>query len=110
MDAKVMKCGHSANAVDGEGNPCCAICAGIDPRAYEVDDTYIQDPKRKARCTYYGKNVGNTKYGYNECSECAEQEDNKCHCEKLSSPDLAFFTSHPDKEFDEFYCGCHSWN
>ncbi len=33
-----------------------------------------------------------------------------CSCERPSSPLLPFFKHHEDRERDEFYCGCHSWN
>lgn len=71
---------------------------------------------RMARCTYYGKGplYRFKKYACCECSACRKRMgDNetypKCECSTESKPDLAFFKAHPDREFDEYYCGCMSW-
>ena len=32
------------------------------------------------------------------------------HRPVASSPHLAFFRCHPDKEHDEYYCGCYGWD
>lgn len=81
----MMKCGHAANAVDKDGNPCCAICAGFTPNAFIVDDSAPDLTGRKAKCCYCGK-------------------------ERESSPELPFFEYKPDKEYDKFYCGCWGWD
>ena len=97
----MMKCGHAANATDGNGKQCCVICAP-DPSAYEFAE--IDLTGRKARCEYYGQTIG----GRGSCDypERARSEDRVCHCEADSNSNLPFFSSHPNKEFDEFYCGC----
>lgn len=81
----MMKCGHAANAVDKDGNPCCAICAGSTPDAFVVEDKEIDLTGRKARCLY-------------------------CGSLKDSSPDLPFFEYRPDRKFDGFYDGCKGWD
>lgn len=83
--AIMMKCGHSANAVNEHGKPSCAICAGLTPNADIVDDTPLDLSKRKAKCS-------------------------DCGTIKQSSTDLAFFGHKPDREYDSFYCGCRGWN
>lgn len=66
---------------------------------------------RTARCSYYGcKYVLQVRYQSCECEECKKNADERCHCERPSSEELAFFRHKPDEEFDEFYCGCKSWN
>ena len=47
----LMKCGHSANALDSDGQPCCAICAGVHPEAYVVEDKPPDLKGRLAQCT-----------------------------------------------------------
>lgn len=86
-----LKCGHFANATDNEGNPACAIHAGI-------TDTSVADKQpdltgRKAKCTYKLGRSG--------------KED---HAPVESSPDLAFFQYKPGEIFDEYYCGCWGWD
>jgi hypothetical protein len=80
----MMKCGHAANATT-EGKPCCVICAGIVPGAYEIAEAQPDLSGRKAKCCY--------------CSSLAD-----------SSSDLAFFAHTPDKATDNYYCGCLGWN
>ena len=80
-NVKMMACGHSPNAVDGNGNPCCVICDCHIVRELDVSVLY----NRKAKC-----------------SECGRVVD--------SSADLAFFKCRPDCEYDEFYDGCNGWD
>lgn len=83
----MMKCGHAANAVrTGTNEPICVICIGIHPGADQVDDNPPNLTGRKACCAY-GK-----------------------HAIVDSTPNLAFFEHKPDKEMDEYYCGCHGWD
>ena len=81
----MMKCGHAANAVDRNGNPCCAICAGFTPNAFIVDEKQIDLTGRKAICSY-------------------------CNTIVDSSLNLPFFEYRPDKEYDSFYDGCWGWD
>ncbi len=69
------------------------------------DKPYKRDMKRKARCSYYGHDVKTGSYNANCCTTC--KVGMKCQCEQDSSPSLWFFKSKPDKEYDEFYCGCY---
>jgi hypothetical protein len=80
----MMKCGHTANAVTKENQPCCVICAGIIPGAYEVADT-PDLTGRTARCLY-------------------------CAAERSSALNLPFFKHNPAAEHDEFYSGCRGWD
>ncbi len=81
----LMQCGHSANAVDENNKPCCAICAGIHSLAAK---TVVKIPKglkkRSAICVYCG------------------------HMSR-SSTNLPFFEYRPSKEKDSFYCGCRGF-
>jgi hypothetical protein len=107
MKIPMMKCGHSANAEDGHGNPACAICAPYPP-AYQVWENPPDMSERMARCTYYGKPTRKS-----ECDACdhnGTKEPHVCQCERPSSTELAFFEYKPECKFDNFYCGCHSWD
>ncbi len=85
MTVKVvmMKCGHAANAVDGNGNPVCAICYGIKSAGREV----VETPDLTGRTA--------------KCSCCPKTVE--------STMDLPFFSHHAKAEFDGFYCGCRGW-
>lgn len=102
----LMKCGHSANAIDEDGNPMCVICWMPDTTDWkEVIDTPDLST-RTARCAYYGRKISLN----NECDMCMESPDGLCHCEQPSNTDLAFFEYEPEEEYDKYYCGCHSWD
>ena len=45
-----MKCGHAANSTCN-GEPSCAICAGLDPNAYIIDENPPDLTGRIARCS-----------------------------------------------------------
>ena len=104
----MMKCGHAAQGThhlpDGTDEPCCIICFGIHPGANVIDDAPPSLEGRMARCSYYGKPPRR-----NECDKC--RSGGTCQCERPSDPErLAFFQHHPDRQYDEFYCGCHGWD
>lgn len=83
----MLACGHAANATDSEGNPCCVICVGIHAGA----TTIVASPDlagRDARCTYFST----------------------CRSQLPSNLKLAFFEFRPDRDFDEYYCGCKGWD
>lgn len=82
--AVLMKCGHSSNATR-DGKPCCVICAGIIPGAYEIAEIQPDLTGRKAKCASCGKT-------------------------KDSSINLPFFEYRPNCEFDDFYDGCRGWD
>lgn len=94
MSAPMMKCGHAANATR-EGQPVCVICFGIVPGADVVDDSPPDLTGRFAICSY----VRDASLGHS--GKYAGRKD-----PVPSSPKLAFFQHHPDREFDEYYCGC----
>lgn len=87
MAHPMMACGHAANATDAEGKPVCAICIGIVEGADVIAETPNLDG-RMARCSYYYT----------------------CKHERTSNINLPFFSHRPDKEHDEYYCGCHGWD
>lgn len=86
----MMKCGHAANSIltlpDGTKIPACVICAGIDPGAAVIDDTPPSFEGRTARCSYGP------------------------HHDVPSSSALAFFSHRPDRQYDDYYCGCKGWD
>lgn len=98
----MLACGHSGfashrNAHDGlkESHPTCII----DNCCQVVNSPDLTG--RIAHCTYFGKEAYKS-----ECDNCPSI----CSHEKPSDIALAFFKQHPEEAFDEFYCGCHSWN
>ena len=103
MNNPMMKCGHAANSTSN-GRPACVICAP-NPKAYQIDDNPPLLEGRMARCSYYGKRPSGRNH---EGDNCKRGE--ICKCEKPSNSNLAFFTGHPDKDYDEFYCGCWGWD
>lgn len=86
----MMKCGHSANAVDGNQNPCCVICFGH-PNSWdkEIDDNPPDFTGRVAKCAYWRGGCGST---------------------APSNAGLAFFQAGNGVNPDEYYCGCHGWD
>lgn len=83
-----MKCGHVSNAFIGNTNkPCCAICAP-DPEAFVIDHEVFENKGlkgRKAKCRW--------------CNKTTE-----------SNWRLPFFKYRPDKDYDDYYCGCGGWD
>jgi len=80
-----MACGHVANAKLDNGDPCCIICYGIHPGAGQV----VEPPDltgREAKCYYCGKIVSSM------------------------NGRIQFFNHLPEKDYDEFYCGCKGWD
>ena len=53
----LMKCGHTANATDSKGNPCCVICSGIDVGAVIVENSPPDISGRTAKCLQCKKEV-----------------------------------------------------
>lgn len=80
----LMQCGHSAQGKNHLGQPCCVICYGIKPGAL-IPAPEMNLQGRKARCSY------------------------GVHADTESSINLPFFRYWPDRDMDEYYCGCHGW-
>lgn len=92
----LMKCGHTAQGTDGDGNPACVICALVDPRSRIVETERPSLEGRRAFCCYK-EGRGNSRP--------------KAHTEGVSSDyGLAFFEYRPDQDTDFFYCGCWGWD
>lgn len=78
-------CGCTANAVrtgpyEKPARPVCSI-HGCD----EIDPNPPSLAGRVMRCSYGG-------------------------AEKPSDPEAAFFRHHPERDADEYYCGCYGWD
>lgn len=84
-DTPLMKCGHSANAKDKDGNPVCVICVGLDAGATVVDEAPPSLEGREAKC-------------------------GQCGHRRPSEFNLPFFEHNPNHETDGYYCGCRGWN
>ena len=108
----MMKCGCAAMAT-------CSSRAGVDydppipaciiHECYEV----VEAPDlsgRTAKCSYYGRLKPRHRYANDECNYGC-QGNISCKCGTVpSSMGLAFFSHHPDKPQDKFYCGCFGWD
>jgi hypothetical protein len=103
--AVLMACGHTAQSigtrtVNGEkvSGPACVICAGIgsNEKAWTVAEDQPDLTGRLAFCSYRAGRGGVVP---------------KCHETGVPSRvGLAFFSHHPDREHDEYYCGCWGWD
>lgn len=116
----LMKCGHSANALDEKGNFVCAICLGVGTGATEVASESPNLTGRKARCVcncgkeedssvdlaffeYCGEGSPNAKL----CKHCHVVE--KAHgVEGTTACDN--YEPIGDIGYDKFYCGCRGWD
>lgn len=95
----MMKCGCSSNGAvltsvgveKIDPLPICITHQCTEPMESEPDLT-----GRKARCSYFGKR--------------SIRSGKKCESEVDSSTKLAFFKHCPQKDHDEFYCGCFGWD
>lgn len=107
MTMPMMKCGHTAQGhqINKDGKiPYCLICDCIEQA--EIPNL----AGRTARCSYFGKAKPNRRFANDECNYGC-RGNRVCDCgEQPSEIDLPFFKHHPDKERDEFYCGCFGWD
>jgi hypothetical protein len=81
--AVLLECGCAACAfriVDGNKIPCCGIHDCITP-----SEEMPSLEGREAKCSY-GDRIVESNYN------------------------LAFFRYKPNKEYDEYYCGCYGWD
>ena len=95
MSGVLMKCGHIAQGINAKtGKPTCLICVGLTPDAEIVDDappSLLEG--RMAECCYSHGRDGRP-----------------CKKKVPSSYSLPFFEHRPDKETDQWYCGCWGWD
>lgn len=76
----------------------------------------MSDSERTARCSYYGKKV-ELMPANGSLFDCKESD--RCFCERPSDMKmwsagvkvrLPFYNDKPEREFDDFYCGCQGWS
>lgn len=140
MEMPLMKCGHTAQAINSRTDkPCCVICSGS-PEANIIDDSPLDLSGRFARCSYYTgchsqqsssidlaffeyRGEG-SKYAEKECHICGyHSKDWKPNpkngkiCYNNSDKPNPYVCINKGKqcvygvfEFDRYYCGCHGWN
>jgi len=126
MTTVMMECGHAANATT-DGEPCCAICAGIDAgwnvvaenppdltgrmaRCYCDRDPVPSDPDRLAFFEYRGEG---SDFATNGCAVCrfskiVHQKVNPATGREGVTDHE--FTPRGPHEFDAYYCGCRGWD
>lgn len=84
MDKPLMVCGHVAQGYrrmdDGSVEYACVICGTLEQA------TTPNLEGRTAKCDY------------------------NCGSETTSSLSLPFFSYHPNKPNDNYYCGCFGWD
>ncbi len=78
-----MACGHTANATNAAGNPCCVVC-WPDPKAAEI----VTAPDLTGR--------------WSKCPACGSVV--------ASDPSLPFFAHRPDREYARHYDGCRGFD
>jgi len=93
IDKYIMSCGCASNALRIVGDERIPACVIHDDAVVvkKVESPTDGLEGRQAKCTY------NNKYG--KCTSITE-----------SSWLLPFFKHRPDKEYDEYYCGCYGWD
>ena len=118
----MMKCGHAANSTHDE-KPACAICAGISPGAYIVDETPPDLTGRIAKCPYtdcdsekpsstnlaFFEYQGEGSHNAQCCKNCGIRHPGE------AAPDHAKhrckgYDPRGDVGYDQYYCGCKGWN
>lgn len=129
VDNVLMRCGHSANAIDANGQPRCVICTA------KVTVPSPDLSGRMAECTYCGKRVPSSVnlpfFEYKgPGSLCAEtkchvcgyytkgiplKNGKLCYC-NTNKPIPSVCINKGKKcvygplEYDEYYCGCRGWD
>ena len=131
-----MACGHAANAVDGHGNPSCAICAGTPAARTEALTPDLTG--RTARCGC-GKEMPSSSPGLaffefrgpgspqaiHSCKHCGYHDvaheaahmetlvhgrDGKRRPTVVEDGRCPGFEARGDWGTDSFYCGCRGWD
>lgn len=126
----LMKCGHTAMAIDGKGNLCCVICD-----CYEIENNLPNLEGRLAKCDCCGntrksslglaffeyRGIG-SKFAENKCHICGYFTKNKPlkngkFCYANSDKPIPNVCINKGKqcvygpyEYDSFYCGCRGWD
>ena len=132
MPSIMMKCGHRAHGVDGNGKPVCVTCVGLDPRAREVEENPPSYEGREARCAYCQlvkpSNADLAFFEYRGPGSTYAAE----HCVCGFGPKAHELREYPDRSrptsnsreyascdtfkargpalYDSFYCGCRGWD
>lgn len=88
MKRYIMKCGHVASVDDYEDKePRCDLCD----------------------CTEVVREVQNNTDGLEDRIALCMGHKGKGYAETPSRWNLPFFQYNPDKDYDEYYCGCWGW-
>jgi hypothetical protein len=123
MTKVMLSCGHAANATDGNGQPSCAICAGLH-QSVPVDAPNLTG--RYARCgcgrtapstldgslAFFEFRGEGSRSALDICRNCSYAENaHKPEVMKRNNAlDCHSFEPHGAFEFDNFYCGCRGWS
>jgi len=123
-----MGCGHAANAVDENGRPACAICAGINPGS---DALVIPPPDltgREARCgcgrtepsstslPFFEFRGEGSRLALDRCKHCGyslvahTQKQTRTQKNVVERGECPGFEPTGAWEFDSFYDGCRGWD
>lgn len=117
MSNPMMKCGHAANAVDSNGNPCCVICASIAESSMVVDDSPPDLTGRTAKCWYCKtEKPSNANLPFFEyCGEGTTRAKSCKHCGIIHPGVKSWskcnnYVPRGDTGVDAYYCGCRGWD
>jgi hypothetical protein len=126
----MMMCGHTANAHNKTGDPCCVICIGIDAGASRVDTRTIILSGRIAKCDCGKTRPSNSDLAFfeyrgpgsrsamNYCKHCGytftvhtqEWYDKEVARGRMFPSRCWTFEPRGDVGHDLFYCGCKGWD
>ena len=121
----MMKCGHVANATDGEGKDICIICSGIREEAKIIDLNPADLKGRIAKCSLCtNEQPSSTKLAFFEYKGPGSREAEEIckHCRMAvrahlpevmaRNPNLKCtnFEAIGGYERDAYYCGCRGWD
>jgi hypothetical protein len=132
MTPVMLECGHAANATDGQGNPCCAICFMSTPAASVPASSAPDLSGRLAKCGCGAKKPSSPSLAFfefrgpgsrtaNDTCKCGyalaahdpiemarNVPSNRCTVVELGK--CKGFEPRGAYEFDSFYCGCRGWD
>ena len=112
MSRLMMKCGCVAQGTSShwggrDHDPPIPVCCIHD--CIDVAEIGPDLAGRVAKCSY-GGSCKNRQRKYGDTSYAEGYDEKTGHAWATSSLDLPFFKHCPDKDSDEFFCGCFGWD
>lgn len=131
MEHVMLSCGHAANATDGNGQPACAICVGLE-KSVPVAAPNLTG--REARCgkfcavvpssldlAFFEFRGEGSPVSKRTCKKCgyADVAHDPAHMQRnvpsnrktvVEQGKCSGFEPHGAYEYDTYYCGCRGWD